>query len=202
MWLQAGLALARSFPELPPSLTYFYRRRWRVRPAVSSKVDWGSTYMPDSEEDKRCREQQSEHVTKGRECERHFFSSGSGSWAPGSVGGWCRQLRARSEICQRVFFFSSRCTPAGIFYCCITAIFWIYLCPSVSLCGGGRCLWMVAGSAKCKQRESLFVLVWVDIKKKNLKKHLIFFLLINIPSPKLPLSTFKYNGKNESHLYE
>lgn len=30
--------------------------------------------MPDSEEDKSRRQQQSQHVTKGRECERHFFS--------------------------------------------------------------------------------------------------------------------------------
>lgn len=28
--------------------------------------------MPDSEEDKCRREQQSQHITKGRECERHF----------------------------------------------------------------------------------------------------------------------------------
>lgn len=28
--------------------------------------------MPDSKEDKRRREQQSQHVAKGRECERHF----------------------------------------------------------------------------------------------------------------------------------
>lgn len=28
--------------------------------------------MPNSEEDKRRREQQSEHITKGRECERHL----------------------------------------------------------------------------------------------------------------------------------
>ena len=34
--------------------------------------------MPDSEEDKRRSEQQSEHVTKGRECERHFFSGSGG----------------------------------------------------------------------------------------------------------------------------
>lgn len=32
--------------------------------------------MPNSEEDKRRREQQSEHITKGRECERHLFSDG------------------------------------------------------------------------------------------------------------------------------
>lgn len=28
--------------------------------------------MPDSEKDERCRKQQSQHVAKGRECERHF----------------------------------------------------------------------------------------------------------------------------------
>lgn len=172
MWLQAGLALARSFQNFPPSLTYFHRRRRRVRPAVSSKMVWMSTYMPDSEEDKRRREQQSEHVTKGRECERHFFSC-SVSWVPGSVGGWCRQLRARSEICQRVFFFSSRGSPAGIFYCCITAIFWSYLCPSVSL---WRWTLFVDGGGvrQYKQRESLFVLVCLGMNKKYI------YYIINI----------------------
>lgn len=33
------------------------------------------TYVPDSEENKRRREQQSQHITKGRECERHYFAS-------------------------------------------------------------------------------------------------------------------------------
>lgn len=39
------------------------------------------TYMPDSEKDKCRREQQSQHVTEGRECERHFPPVPSvGSW--------------------------------------------------------------------------------------------------------------------------
>lgn len=31
--------------------------------------------MPDCEKDEGCREQKSKHIAKGRECERHFFSS-------------------------------------------------------------------------------------------------------------------------------
>lgn len=47
--------------------------------------------MPDGEENERRREQQSQHVAKGRECERHFSSrlfvsaDDAGSLATGSV---------------------------------------------------------------------------------------------------------------------
>lgn len=42
------------------------------------------------------------------------------------------------------------------------------ICVLQSLCGGGQCLWMVAGSAKYKQRQSLFVLVSLGMNQKYL----------------------------------
>lgn len=79
---KAGLALARVLARVLASLRVtlnacFHQRRWSDRPCVSSVAVQMCTYVPDSEEDKRRREQQREHVTKGRECERHFCSLGS-----------------------------------------------------------------------------------------------------------------------------
>lgn len=54
--------------------------------------------MPDSEENKRRREQQSQHVTKGRESERHFSSILLGRIPVLTVGGDAGSLATVSKV--------------------------------------------------------------------------------------------------------
>lgn len=54
-------------------LSCFYQRSCTDVLIASHRVWQKCTYMPDSEENESRREQQRKHITKGRECERHFF---------------------------------------------------------------------------------------------------------------------------------
>lgn len=82
--LKADLDLASTCPDVSISrsrvcLIHSHVRNDRLRVWFLScflrleSRSWTCTYMPNGEEDKRRREQQSEHITKGRECERHGF---------------------------------------------------------------------------------------------------------------------------------
>lgn len=89
------------------------------------------TYVPDSEEDERGREQQSEHVTKGRECERHFFSGSARRFLARSAedaGSFATVWRLSARLLLLLLLLAGRDPLRRI-----TATFWSNACPSVSL---------------------------------------------------------------------
>lgn len=101
----AGLALApfKNQPLWPFSslLSVTSQQRGNRHHCVAS----ARTYVPDSEENKRRCEQQSQHVAKGRESERHFSSVLLGRIRARSVGR--RMMQAVSRPVSRFVAFSS-----------------------------------------------------------------------------------------------
>lgn len=166
---KTGLALARFFASLPRSFTHFYQRHWSGRPTIVSKVDSTCTYVPDSEEDKCRREQESQHVTKGRECERHFFSGSASRFLARSADD------AGSFATVSRFVSVSSSTPSGK----LASILIVALLPSsgvvfqrsvkIGVCfcrTGARSRHFFSATSNCKG----LVFIWLMLEQSD--KHI------------------------------